>query len=247
MIVGNDISAIGQGRVDFDTYSKNANFVICKATEGSAFVDPQLVRNQSESRRVGLPLGYYHFARPSADSDPTVEAQNFVNAIGKLQDGEVLALDFEESYKDAVPWCKKWLDLVAERTNGTKPLIYMDNFRRTAYDWRPVVNAGYGLWLADYTYDPTKHQFPASPWSFIAIQQWTNRQQVPGISGNVDGDAFFGDIATFKKYGYKKPTPTDPCASQNAEIISLKQQLKISQDLVQTLQTKIDKAKEQLS
>ncbi len=207
MIVGNDVSAIGQGQIDFDTYKKNSNFVLVKASEGTGFRDPQLTRSQSEARRVGLPLGYYHFARPEKGNDPVAEADYFLAQVGNILPGEVLALDFEVAFADAVNWCKSFLDHVAQKT-GIKPLIYMDNSRRTGYKWQSIVDAGYGLWLADYSGDPNKSQFPPDPWSFVAIQQWTNSQQVPGISRITDGDAFFGDVNAFKKYG--KPAPTPP-------------------------------------
>lgn len=207
MIVGNDVSAIGQGQIDFDTYKNNSNFVLVKASEGSAFADPQLSRNQSEARRVGMALGYYHFARPSYGNSPQAEADKFLAVIGQLKDGEVLALDYEDNYSgDAVAWCKAWLDYVTAKT-GCKPLIYMDQSEVQKYNWKPVSDAGYGLWIASYTYDPTKNTAIIGSWSFAAMQQWTNKQSVPGISKITDGDVFFGDVPTFKKYGYKTPAP----------------------------------------
>lgn len=207
MIVGNDVSDIGQGQVDFDTYVKNSNFIIMKASEGTGFRDPQLSRSQSEARRVGLPLGYYHFGRPDKGNDPVAEADYFLAQVGDIKSGEVLALDFEVSFADAVNWCKSFLDHVVSKV-GFKPLIYMDNSRRTGYNWQPLVDEGYGLWLADYSGDPNKSQFPATPWPFVAIQQWTNSQQVPGIAKVTDGDAFGGNADAFKKYGKPQPAPT---------------------------------------
>jgi hypothetical protein len=40
------------------------------------------------------------------------------------------------------------------------------------------------------------------------MKQYGSDTRINGISGNVDGDIFFGDIATFKKYGYNSPPPT---------------------------------------
>ena len=46
------------------------------------------------------------------------------------------------------------------------------------------------------------------------MQQWTNKQQIPGIpSGAVDGNVFFGDLVAFKKYGYKRPEQPSPSPS----------------------------------
>jgi GH25 family lysozyme M1 (1,4-beta-N-acetylmuramidase) len=206
--LGNDISR-WQGDVNYDVFKDNTNFVIIKATEGNGFTDPKFTRNQSEARRVGLPLGYYHFARPDLGNSPEVEADYFLKVVGIPVKGEVYVLDYEPKSNpgDTVDWCKKFLDHVFAKIQ-TKPLIYLNQAQIKAFNWKPIVDAGYGLWVAAYTYDPNKNDFEKGSWPFAAIQQWTNQQQVPGVTGNVDGNVFFGSIETFKKYGYQPPQPT---------------------------------------
>lgn len=219
--LGNDISK-WQGDVNYDVYKNNTQFSIIKASEGNGYTDPKFSRNKSESRRTGIPLGYYHFARPDLGNAPEVEAQFFLNVCGDLKDGELLVLDYECSgqRQEWVDWCKKWLDYVYSKTN-CKPLIYLNQSQLRQWNWATVVAAGYGLWVAAYTYDPYKNDFYKGQWQFAAMQQWTNKQVVPGINGGVDGNVFFGDLATLKKYGYKSPTPpppTDPCAGVKEEL-----------------------------
>lgn len=213
--LGNDISK-WQGDVDFNTFSKNSLFVICKATEGTGYIDPKLARNRDEARRTGMGLGFYHFARPDLNANAEDEANYFLKAIGVLKEGEILILDYEPStvgkpeMQPHVNWCKKWLDYIKSKT-GVAPLMYLNQSQVKKLDWKIVVDAGYGLWIAAYTYDPNNNNFNKGQWPFAAMQQWTNQQRVPGVTGNVDGNVFFGDMATFKKYGYKpqpNPTPT---------------------------------------
>lgn len=201
-IVGNDIASY-QGDVNYDVYKNNTNFVIPKTTEGVGFTDPKFKRNQSEARRVGLLLGYYHFARPDIGNSPEAEADFFLSVIGQLREGEVLALDYEPAtqVQAHVDWCRKWLDRVFSRT-GVRPLIYLNQSQLRKFNWKAVVDGGYGLWVAAYT---PEGEFITGNWPFAAMQQWTSSQKVPGIVGNVDGNFFFGDAATFKKYGYKAP------------------------------------------
>ena len=78
------------------------------------------------------------------------------------------------------------------------------------------------------------------PWAFVAIQQWTNKQQVPGINSKVDGDVFFGDVATFKKYGYKTPTPTDPCADVKQQLVEANKTIDSLRNSNNELRTKIN-------
>ena len=120
------------------------------------------------------------------------------------------ARDYEDTYTgDVVSWCKAWLERVEQQLK-CKPLIYLNQALIKKYDWKPVADSGYGLWVAAYTYDPTKNTFITGAWSFAAMQQWTNEQTVPGIAGKVDGDVFFGDATSFKKYGYLPPPPPPP-------------------------------------
>jgi GH25 family lysozyme M1 (1,4-beta-N-acetylmuramidase) len=60
--------------------------------------------------------------------------------------------------------------------------------------------------IASYTGDPNNNTANIGQWPFAAMQQWTDAQNVPGISGNVDGDVFFGDSNAFQQYGYHTQT-----------------------------------------
>lgn len=201
MIVGNDISQF-QGKIDWDTYKNNSNFVIIRATYGVGYFDGWFGFNRSEARRVGLPLGFYHYAYPQYNT-PEAEADWFLKACWDIKEGELLVLDFEERYTgDIVDWCKRFLDHIQQNLNGYKPLIYLNQSQTSGYDWKPVVDAGYGLWLASYNEDGTGS---TGDWPFMAMQQTSSSQQVPGIVGNVDRDIFFGDQEAFGKYGYQLP------------------------------------------
>lgn len=208
MIVGNDISEF-QGQVDWVTYKNNSNFVFMKASEGVGYIDKWFGNNRSKARQEGLPRGFYHFARPDLGNNAFDEARFFCNLIDgdPILEGEVLALDFEVAYNDPVNWCKAWLDDVSAHFKGIKPMIYLNQSLASNYDWSPVINEGYALWIAAYTGSPTNNNFNIGKWPSAALQQWSDNQQVPGISGNVDGDVFFGDVDQFKAYGYKKPEP----------------------------------------
>ena len=207
MIVGNDISQF-QGKVDWTIYPHNTNFVIIRSTYGNGYYDSWFANNRDQARLAGVPHGFYHYCYPQLNS-ATDEASWFCKAVYDLQEGESLYLDFEEtSYTgDVVAWCKTFLDYVATHFNGTKPMIYLNQSLASRYDWTPVINAGYALWLASYQADGTGN---TGQWSSMAMQQTSSSQQVPGLSGNVDRDVFFGDANQFKAYGYKKPMPVPP-------------------------------------
>jgi len=200
-IQGIDISHY-QGTPNFDQLKSQIDFVIIKATEGINYTDPQLTYNQSEARRVGLGLGYYHFAQPNSNT-PQKEVAYFLSKVTP-DIGEILCLDFEVSYPNPVTWCKLFLDTLSTSLNGYKPLIYLNKSLANGYDWSSVINANYGLWLASY--DSNQTSIPTNPWPTLAMKQWTSSGTLNGISGNIDRDTFFGDLSTFKKYGYNNQT-----------------------------------------
>lgn len=210
MIVGNDISG-WQGDVNYDLYVHHTNFLIIKATEGVGYTDKKFLRNQSEARRKGIPLGYYHFARPDLKNQPEAEADYFLKVVGQLREGEMLCLDYEPVSNPfpVVLWCQVFLTRVFNKT-GVRPLIYLNKSQVRTFDWSPVVAGNFALWLASYDGEPFTGQ-----WGAMAMQQWTSKQQVPGISGNVDGNWFFGTVEQFKAYGYHAPVEPSSSVSRS--------------------------------
>jgi GH25 family lysozyme M1 (1,4-beta-N-acetylmuramidase) len=209
MIVGNDISHWNDVS-SWDTYKNNSNFVILKSSEGNGFIDPKFFQYQEEARRVGLPLGYYHFARPEIGNTPEAEADWFLRACGRIREGEFLCLDYEVVWTgNPVDWCKKFLDYIFGKI-ACRPFVYLNQSLIASYDWMPVVAGNYALWVAAYTYDPNQNEFLTGAWGLAAMQQWTNQQQVPGINGSVDGNVFFGTVEQLKKYGFANPIPPSP-------------------------------------
>jgi GH25 family lysozyme M1 (1,4-beta-N-acetylmuramidase) len=228
MVLGNDISKYQT--VNFDIYKNNANFVILKASEGNGYTDPKFTQYQLEARRVGLPLGFYHFARPDLKNIPEAEAAWFLKVCGELKGGEFLCLDYEATWTGGVvDWCLKFLDYVNTIT-GVKCFVYLNQALIKKYDWKPVVDGDYPLWVAAYTFDPNNNTFVTGKWPNAAMQQWSNKQIVPGISGGVDGDVFFGTIKSLVKYGYVPPTPpevpsTPPTVPQNSDSLDLEKKI----------------------
>lgn len=205
-IVGNDIST-HQGIINYDTFTHNSNFVIIKATEGNGYTDSAFLLNQKEARRVGMCIGYYHFARPDLNNAADVEADWFLKVCGDLKVGEFLCLDYEANWNgNVVGWCNAFLAEVFKKT-GIKPLIYLNQALAKGYDWSSVVNQGYALWIAAYTGSPDKNSFSTGNWSNAVMQQWTSTQQVPGVPANVDGNVFFGTTDQLKKFGVAPVTP----------------------------------------
>jgi len=194
-----------QGIIDFASLKTAVDFVIIRSSYGNGYTDAQFTRNRDECRKLGILLGYYHYSYPQYNS-PEEEADWFVKVVGTPNNGELLCLDFEESWSDPVGWSLAFLNRVSERLSGYKPLLYINKSLANGYDWKPVVDRNYGLWLAywDYNIDGA---VPSTPWPTTAMRQWSNREVFPGIAGGVDADVFYGDWNTYLAYGYKSVNP----------------------------------------
>lgn len=194
-LLGIDVSH-WQRSVNWSTVRRAGyRFAILKATQNSGWSDDTFADKRAKARAAGLVTGAYHFAGPG---DVAAEVSHFCRTVGTLQPGELIALDWEVTSRDPVGWCLAWLRAVEDRL-GLKPLLYMNRSTCDGFNWTPVVQAGYPLWLARY--DGSQAQPTGTRWPSVAMKQLTKTGSVPGIAGGVDVDVFYGDEAALARLG----------------------------------------------
>ena len=185
MLKGIDIS---HWQANLDIASTGAQFVICKATQGTTFVDSSCDRHYQIAKRLGLKLGVYHYA---SGGDPIAEADFFVRNIRGYIGEAILILDWEKNqngrYHEHASWCLKFLNRVKELT-GVKPLIYMSASYPDNRD----------------SWDIPQFIWNVSPWPFYAIWQYTSS------GGRLDRDVFMGDSTAWDKYAAVNGQPVNP-------------------------------------
>lgn len=225
MLKGIDVSHHQKG---ISSFGSDVDFVICKATEGVGYVDDACDNLYQKAKRDGKLLGVYHYARPNLGNSAVAEADWFVKNIQGYLHEAILVLDWEEGDLGNVSWAKAFLDRVKDLT-GIKPIIYMSASPMRSYDWSPVVNADYGLWVANYGTNNGQPQegafnkYPLKYWSFYALWQYTSVGRISGYSGNVDMNIFSGDREAWFKYANATSTPApsqpvEPTKKSNEEI-----------------------------
>lgn len=212
---GIDISSWQRG---IDLAAVPCDFVIVKATEGTSYLNPYCGENLRQAEGLGKKLGVYHFAgggNPDAEAD--YFAANVKNSVGKA----IFVLDWEiQDAPNGPEWAKRWLDRVYELTK-VKPMIYMSNYLVNHRNWSAVASSGYRLWNAYYyNYGTPMGYNPDAPlperlgaWETAALYQYTSEGRLPGYSGNLDLDVFYGGPADWDAYtkvsGRPGPAP-DP-------------------------------------
>ena len=198
-----------QGKMDLAAVLKQTatDFVICKATEGTGFIDKYCDKFMVIAQNAKKQIGFYHFARPEYNT-ARAEADFFVRQTKGYFNKGIPVLDWESAGKSNVKWAKEWLDRVYSVT-GVKPVIYMSESVVNAYNWKAVAEAGYGLWVAryrDYNIDRNYDMSTCGKkpvvkwWSFYMMWQWTSVGRLNGYSGNLDCNAFYGDRAAWDAY-----------------------------------------------
>lgn len=200
------------------------DFCICKATEGTGFVDKFCDAFIQNCKNKGILYGFYHFA---GTDDPYSEAKFFYdNCLGYIREG-IPVLDYEVwGLNDDVSWCELFL-AEFHRLSGVWPLLYISasHCNDFANSWIPQTC---GLWVAGYPQDykswPGNDSMPYEiyPWDFVAIWQFTSSLMLPGYNSALDGDLAYMDEKGWKAYAgvnnWEKPADPDPKPEQKEKM-----------------------------
>ena len=209
MLTGIDISKWQGAGFNVDAA---ADFVICKATEGTGYVDPLCDKFYQQAKAKGKLLGVYHFARPDLGNTGEAEAEYFVKNIKGYIGEAILVLDYE-----CAPYSDDWAYAFAKRVHdltGVWPMLYASASKINGVNWSKTAK-NCGLWIAGYpnaynvsnppTPKPSDMPYGIGAWPFWAIWQYTSS------AGALDRDIANMDATAWRKYaavnGEAKPTP----------------------------------------
>lgn len=196
------------------------DFVICKATEGIGFVDSYCDRWIQQAKALGMPWGFYHFAR---NNDPIAEADFFIeNCIGYFGEG-IPVLDIEdEGIYNWGKYADQFTKRVHERT-GVWCLIYTSAGFLPYFDGYDVAD-NCGLWCAGYPYPASSWPdefcpYEISPFKILTIWQFTSSLNISGYDGPLDGDMAYMDKEIWDSYA--KGTKKKPVVQKNDSLVTV--------------------------
>ena len=193
---GIDISHFQGDEINYLNKTKDSlDFVICKATEGITYTDPEFRHNWNTIMKNGFIKGAYHFYKCDDDIQP--QADNFLNAIGNIQptdlppiiDFEEASIDKSQSVATIQENLLKFLVIIKERT-GRTPMIYTNLDTGNAYlNYEKF--SDYPLWIAYYQ----KSETPTLPeaWKNATWKFWQNTDEYHLEQFVNDLDVFNGD------------------------------------------------------
>jgi lysozyme len=192
-----------QGKIDWASVkAAGTKFAFIKATEGGDHVDPRFIENWYGAGNAGVPRGAYHFVywcRPAHE-----QAEWFKRNVPNDPDALPPVLDLEwnghsrtcpkKVSRESALATTRLLLREMEAHTGKRPIIYTD------IPFHKDVLAGelddYPYWLRSTAAEP-EERYSDRRWF---LWQWTTTGRVPGISGDVDRNAFYGGSKEWAKF-----------------------------------------------
>ena len=184
----------------------NVDAIVCKATQGTWFVDQFCDGWVQQCINAGKPWGFYHFA---GNDDPQFEAEWFaINCENYFKHG-IPVLDWEGVhdsngnliFDQSVEWVNEFVQHVHDRTN-VWPWIYANPWRFN----QGGVNPNCARWVASYPEVPNPTFTQAQSWECpeadgnVVAWQFCSDGRISGYDGNLDCSLFYGDVDQWRAY-----------------------------------------------
>ena len=189
---GIDVSS-HQGVFNWSAVKPHIDFAILRSSHGMNEKDVQFERNYAECKRLGIPVGVYHYFYYSDLGKHNFELQNFLSVIiGKTFDFPAF-IDYEEGNfltpsklgylsKDKLTWLAGQ-DIAKIKAHGFKAGIYANtNWLVNKVDATKI--GADMVWLAQYADKPTYN-------GEYNIWQFTSSGTIKGYPGKLDMNYYY--------------------------------------------------------
>lgn len=184
-----------QGGINLPALLPDIDGVVCKATEGTTFVDQYCDEWIQQCINAENPWGFYHFAGSNSASE---EAEFFVrNCQGYFSKG-IPILDWEGNQN--VEWVNDFVAKVHSLT-GVWPWIYANPWR-----FNKGVESNCARWIAEYPSVTSPSFDMAESWECpeaegnVVAWQFCSDGRVSGYNGNLDLSLFYGTDNQWRAY-----------------------------------------------
>ncbi len=178
-----------QGNINFEQVAASGiKIVYIRSSLGNSYIDPYFQQNYQKARAAGLKIGFYHYVTARSVSQAKSQAQFFARVVQGKRFQCRLAMDFEDlTGLSAAQATEIGLAFIqeTEKASGKKAVVYSNTYNAGAMFGGALTK--YPLWAASYG---VPQPSSAVNWTSWAGWQYTDKGQIPGISGYVDRDIF---------------------------------------------------------
>ncbi len=214
------------GTIDWDKVkAAGVQFALLRASwgiESKKQIDSQFERNYAECKRVGIPVGAYHFSYAKSPAEAKKELEFFLKNLKGKQFEYPVMFDLEDETLENLPKSVLTDNVIAfcdglEKAGYYAALYSNPDWLTQRLDLEKIKR--FDLWFADWRKNPSK-AFPHGIW------QYSETGRVNGIVGNVDLDIAYKDYPTIIKKaglnGYSKKADTYRVTAEISGIPSAK-------------------------
>lgn len=218
MIKGYDVSNVNGHEL---IIPRDAEFVIAKVTQDSAFVDKVFSTHRGVARAREIGFGGYHYADNKEQPDAEASCNFFLEHLGEQRNGEIAALaveldtghgGFDANSSASQPWVLRW-GQVFVRENNYKPKLYTSKAGIVDFDLNTrEITELYDLWYAWWSSSGEADTLPSSPKPWYTLgtkfKLWQYNAE------KIDKNVFLGSLEEFKATG--KPVAKQPAYDYEA-------------------------------
>jgi GH25 family lysozyme M1 (1,4-beta-N-acetylmuramidase) len=203
-------------------------FAWAKATDGASYVDPYYTNNVTHAKGVGIPIGAYHFARPSDHPNITgansadTEAAHYWSVVSNFVKVDSLSmipmLDWEDpdatngtglTITQMSAWVNEWCMTISNYARakgivGLKPIVYTGVWYSSpsggvsGYPGLNTTVTNWPSWIAAYPSIPDPQN--GGPSSSYPWPTWNFWQYADTNASGGDSDVFKGTASTLTAY-----------------------------------------------
>lgn len=209
-VMGVDISHWNSS-VDFVAMkAAGFEFVIIKATEGNYYLDPEFQVRWQQALSAGLIVGPYHFFRSNVDG--VAQAEYHLNAVHPLMEAtknKMIPSANDVETADGVSVSLRQTRVLAWNNRVAQEFIRDPLCYSSPYLWSTLCNnmpmdatswvahwtsAALPTWMTGLTTEDRKF------WQIGVYPTYSWVPAVPGVSGSVDVNKFFGTLADLQEF-----------------------------------------------
>ncbi len=216
-------------------------FCYTRITRGTSYADPSAPTFWVQMKDAAIVRGVYHFLTYRPDSDPVLQASNFLN--NSLSAGVVFGEpgvlppvvdvepekqnsqeeDYMRQNKDVVlSNLKTWLDMVESKT-GVVPTIYSSKKNWDTILGSPTGFERYPLWVANYK-DPSLQPLLPVSWNDYTVWQYSEGGKIPGANiEDFDLNIYKGNMQSLLNFaGYDAAVLQDSVVAERPAFMVIK-------------------------
>ena len=201
--------------IDWDTVASEIDFAILKCGEGTDLEDRQWRTNADACTRLGIPFGVYIYSHATTEDLARMEAEHVLRLIEGYEpslpiflylEADSITCSNEDILRNTKAFCKIIEDagytvgIYANKDWWTKKLIYPE------YEQWP-------RWYAHYGVNKPDFNLPYKIW------QYSETGSIPGISGNVDLNYWYGPLPEQSHtHAYEESVTKEPTCTEDGEM-----------------------------